>query len=389
MAVGEILTGAERSEEAHDELAALDASRCPRCGSDWQGQSSVRSLLLRGMELRRCPSCGVRFAIDAIPPREIATCDVSGLPFFVDELLPDQPPISPGIRSGRLPEAFTDPDVIAATELEVRRALNLRWNFVTENKLASYLDRILHAVALRIPGAPDDGNVIIVDDQNMRTLALPSGTVLISLGTLAALEDEAELAFVLAHEMAHVADGDAGSRLVWLSMEGLSKENDVDGVGPWAAAAHELIRLGHGSVRELEADRRALEAILELDYDPDSALNVLTRLESRIRRGSERCAEIAAAHPPPTRRIQALRRQLTEWSRNDSAPKVNRAVYRQAAGHTVLRERMEAAPGLSFEEPAERPVEPVPNPGGNRWRTAIAIGLLATLFLILGLLLGR
>ncbi len=373
------------SPESVPPPVATEPVACPQCGDDWGALPPVSSSLLGREPLRRCERCGSRFAVGGAPPREIVTCETCGLPFHADELLPDQPPHCPNCRTGRFPAEFTDPDVVRATEVEVRAALEGAWTFVGAPDLGVYLDRIAREVARRVPGAPRGARVVVFEDRHVRSLALPSGTILVSLGLLAALEDEAELAFVLAHELAHVAAGDAGARLVWLGVDGVSRDtDDPEDPGPWVRAAHDVIRLGHGRRRERDADRVALEALLELDYDPQSVLGLLDRLEARIARGSERVRELAASHPTPAERRRRIERQLLDWVYTDAAPKVNRAAFRQAAGHSAL------SAGLSRRDGIEDPRAARRLAGRRRLRrrrvllAAGAIAILAALFLAVG-----
>ena len=56
----------------------------------------------------------------------------------------------------------------------------------------------------RLRPAPVPWRVIVLDDPNPNAFALPDRRVLVTRGMLALAEDEAEVAAVLAHEIAHV-----------------------------------------------------------------------------------------------------------------------------------------------------------------------------------------
>jgi predicted Zn-dependent protease len=168
-------------------------------------------------------------------------------------------------------------------------------------------------------------------------LALPSGTLLVSTGLLTFLEDEAELAFVLGHEIAHAASGEAAVRLVRLGFRATTRERGASDGLCWSDAAVDLARLGYGRARERDADACALGALLDLEYDAQSACRYLRRLHAAIGRGDEAVAETEVSHPTPLDRIRRIERIVS--SRVGVAtdvPRVNREVFRRALAPAAL-----------------------------------------------------
>jgi len=322
------------------------ASDCPDCGAATAGLPPVRTFSLGPVPLRRCHRCGCRRTCESTP-RQVRICAGCRLP-HLDETDHDSVPCS-DCRSGEA--ALESPDALlaAATEGEVRRALAVSWELLGSAHVSSYLNRLLREVAGRIDGAPTDGQVVLVGQTAVRSLALPSGTVILSVGAMGALEDEAELAFVLGHELAHVGSGDASTALVRLSLRGLAERHDTTSDMAWTEAAQDLIRLGYGDPREHAADRAALHAVVELGYDPEAALRYLGRLRERTDRGDPDVAELALAHPPP-----ALREQRVDTLRSlqfcgPAELRVDREVFRRAAGHSIMAG--ELVPVHPFDDP--------------------------------------
>jgi predicted Zn-dependent protease len=227
--------------------------------------------------------------------------------------------------------------VADAAENEVRAALATRWRFVTSSDAQPYLDRIARQVAGRIAGAPKSPRVVLVDTPEHRTLALPSGTLLLSTGLLAALEDEAELAFVLGHEIAHAASGEAAVRLVRLGFQATARERSASDGLCWSDAAVDLARLGYGEKREHDADATALSAMLALEYEPLSASRYLQRVHAAIARGDDALAETEVAHPTPFDRMRRIERTLGgRVAATSDVPRVNREVFRRALAPATL-----------------------------------------------------
>jgi predicted Zn-dependent protease len=281
----------------------------------------------------------------------VFTCESCGLPFVAHEILPHAGQRCPDCRAGSIPVELPDAAIAAAAESEIRSALSGRWRLVTSPPLVSYLDRIARQVAQKIERAPQGARVVLVDEPGLKTLALPSGTLLLSLDTIAFLEDEAELAFVIGHELAHAASEDAAVQLVRMGFRAVSRGGAAPDPEAWAGAALDLVRLGYGRRRERDADLRALEAVLSIGYDPRSVVRYLGRLRSQVERGHPSVAELASAHPPPEDRSRRIEKALFGRVRDEGVLRVNREVFRRAAGHEVLAGSMLQA---SFGEAGPR-----------------------------------
>jgi len=316
---------------------------CPRCGEPASTVPAVPAASLGGLLVRRCLRCGTRSA----QGHAVFSCETCGLPFAADPLLPQSDQRCDDCRDGHVPADLPDPALTSATEAEVLAALGDLWRFVASERTSAYLDRIARHVATRVEGAPRV-HVRITDDSRLRTLALPSGTLLVSRATVAGLEDEAELAFLLGHEVAHAASGDAAVRLVRLGFHAVAHGRERASRASWGEAVLDLLRLGYGNRRERDADARAFEALLALGYDPASVFRYLGRLHERIAAGEADVADLAASHPPPRSRAQHLERAYYGRVQQVGVLQVNREVFRRAAGPEALRGLMaERSPALS------------------------------------------
>ena len=128
---------------------------------------------------------------------------------------------------------------------------------------------------------PIEFRFFVVEDPEINAASLPDGTLLINTGLLGALENEAQLAFVLSHEMAHVLqvhyrreiEETRGSR-VGLTIAGLAASAFIGNAGMFMAEIG-IASAVNGHQRELEnqADRLALQNVIEQGYDPREAPN--------------------------------------------------------------------------------------------------------------------
>jgi len=311
---------------------------CPRCDDPWDDASTVATSLFDERPLRRCRRCGVRFTAGPVPHQRIRTCERCSLPFLDHDISPDDGPRCSDCRSGRTPSDLVDASVVSAIEAEIRLGLDEQWRFVTSSPLASYLGGMMRRVAAQVEGAAPASRIVLIDDPVLKSLALPSGVVLISVGLLSSLEDEAELAFVVGHELAHATLGDASARLVRLGLHTVSREqaSGAPAGEVWVRAASDLIRLGYGRRRERNADRVSIAAMVNLGYDPQSVLRRLDRIEARVEEGDSRYIEHAFAHPAPAERRGWIRSDMTASSAAACGFRVNRELFRRIAGHSTL-----------------------------------------------------
>jgi predicted Zn-dependent protease len=167
---------------------------------------------------------------------------------------------------------------------------------------------------LRRPGIRYSFHVLESPEEN--AFALPGGQVFIFTGMLADIHSEAELAYILGHEMSHVDLRHA--------VELYQNEAALDKAGAPAIAripehVRRFVARGYSKYQETEADAQSLRLCSQAGYDPEAA----PRLYRRFRPGSPRTAaanpldEIAGAtheqltsyfdtHPPDAERIRIL-----------------------------------------------------------------------------------
>jgi predicted Zn-dependent protease len=363
--------------EEPPDVSATGSRPCPACGHHDDGPAGLVTSLFPQQRLRRCSRCGVRHAESGSSDRWVFTCQDCGLPFLAEEHTSSEDRKCSDCCSGRIPADLPDREVAEAIESEVRAALGVEWKFVNSPSLSVYLERMAGQLCRQMDPRPARSQVVLLEAPEWWTLALPSGTILLSLGTLVGLEDEAELAFVLAHELAHAASAEAAVRLVRTGLQVVALEDNGGHEPPWSHAAQDLIRLGYGRVRETDADRRAIEVVTALGYDPNSVSNYLRRVERLVADGDSRVAEIALAHPTPARRLRTVEECVAASPQPRVATRVNREVFRRVAGHDVLATRLERVEGFAEQSNAEPTGRAAAQRGKRRFWLAVALATLA------------
>ena len=159
-----------------------------------------------------------------------------------------------------------------------------RMKLLAERNVQEYVsglgDSLIPAGA-RGTSRPIEFRFFVVEDPEINAASLPDGTLLINTGLLGALENEAQLAFVLSHEMAHVLqvhyhrelEETRGSR-IGLTIAGVAAGAFIGNAGVFMAQIG-IASVVNGHQRDLEnqADRLGLQNVIEHGYDPREAPN--------------------------------------------------------------------------------------------------------------------
>lgn len=166
----------------------------------------------------------------------------------------------------------------------------------------------------------------VLDNENVNAFAAPGGQILMTSGLLQRLNSEAELAGVLAHEIAHVVQKHqldairASGRSDFAKVVGTAAlENKLarSGAGGQAANALGLAEAGANIVvdglyarpldrgLEYEADRMGVIIAVRAGYDPYGFISVLQMMES-LAKDSPFFALLSKTHPSASDRIAEL-----------------------------------------------------------------------------------
>jgi predicted Zn-dependent protease len=165
---------------------------------------------------------------------------------------------------------------------------------------------------------------LLKDPQTINAFALPGGQIFITRALYDKLENEAQLAGVLAHEIGHVihrhaaehmAKGELGGMLATAVGVGASDDGQGGrgrGMGAAVAAqmANQIIQLRFGRKDETESDTYGLRYMVQSGYDPRAMLDVMEVLKNASKSG--RTPEILATHPAPQDRLDDIARRIKE-----------------------------------------------------------------------------
>ncbi len=162
---------------------------------------------------------------------------------------------------------------------------------------------------------------VLQDDETVNAWAMPGGKVAVYTGLLPLTRDDAGLATVLGHEVAHVLAGHGNERMsqsMVVSLGGAALSvivGEASGMGSkallssYGAVTQVGVLLPFSRKHESEADRIGLTLMAIAGYDPRAAIPFWERMNEE---GGDRPPTFLATHPAPANRIEAIRTYLPE-----------------------------------------------------------------------------
>lgn len=163
----------------------------------------------------------------------------------------------------------------------------------------------------------------LVQDQNVNAFCMPGGKIVVYEGLLPVTQDEASLAIVLGHEIAHaVAKHSAeqmskqikqqyGTQLLGGVMQAAGVGDGVTGLAQSVIQSGFKFRnLKYSRDHETEADHMGLIFAAMAGYDPHVAVTFWQRMAAASGGGNQ--SDIFSDHPSDAKRIAAIQNDLPE-----------------------------------------------------------------------------
>ncbi|WP_164156476.1 M48 family metalloprotease [Sandarakinorhabdus rubra] len=210
--------------------------------------------------------------------------------------------------------------------------------------VADYVRGVGQKIAVQSGGGakPSDYNVTLLNSDVNNAFAIPGGYVYITRQLLALMNDEAELAFVMGHEVAHVAARHGQKRQnraalsnVLAGLAGVLTGSNIVGQGAGMVAG--LTTLGFSREQERQADSLGVRYLSTAGYDPMAAVDSLaalgaqTALEARLQgQGGAEPSKWLSTHPPSTERVARMKSEAQPLAARGGARALNRDAFLNA-----------------------------------------------------------
>ena len=210
--------------------------------------------------------------------------------------------------------------ISGGTEKEVRMGreaaaeVDRQAKFIEDPIITEYVNRVGQNIVLH-SDAKVPFTIKVIDSDEVNAFALPGGFFYVNKGLLLAADNEAELAGVMAHEIAHVAARHAvenqakmnlleyaalGASIFLGGIPGLIYQNTA-GIGLLGV----FMKFSRGA--EEEADKLGVQYMYAAGYDPGAMATMFEKLEAKNKKKPGFISRAFATHPaPPDRRASAL-----------------------------------------------------------------------------------
>ena len=183
-----------------------------------------------------------------------------------------------------------------------------------------YLSRIVQELARGAPGARYPYEIKAVDASEINAFSLPGGFMYVNRGLFEAARSEAELAGVLAHEMAHVSlrHGTQQASKAYLGQAGIgllggllgeNGANTAQIVNATGGVGLNAAFLKFSRDDEYQADEVGAEIMARAGYDPLAMANFFELLRSQRGRNPGALERFFSDHPPSAGREARIRQQ--------------------------------------------------------------------------------
>lgn len=199
---------------------------------------------------------------------------------------------------------------------EAQQQISREMPQVADGTVTAYVERIGRQLAVRANGPKYPYTFDVANYREVNAFALPGGPVWIHRGAIDVSENEAQLAGVLAHEVAHIAQRHAADQLTKsvVANFGLGLLGALLGNSGGAGAAQIAAQFAAGSAflkfsrdDEREADRVGAEIMHRAGWDARGMLEFMQVLNTQARRNPNSVEQFFSTHPSAENRVGLLR----------------------------------------------------------------------------------
>lgn len=190
-------------------------------------------------------------------------------------------------------------------------------------RLATAVEKYLNEHGLQAETKEFSWEFNLVQDQSVNAFCMPGGKIVVYEGLLPVTKDEASLAIVLGHEIAHAVAKHSAEQMSkqiknQYGTEILGQVLNAAGVSSSTTQLAQIIAqkglqfrsLKYSRDNESEADRMGLIFAAMAGYDPNVAVSFWQRMAQMT--GNSNQSDVFSDHPSDAKRIAAIKQELPE-----------------------------------------------------------------------------
>ena len=255
---------------------------------------------------------------------------------------------------------------------KVSEVIRERYGVVQDANVTRYVSLVGLALAQSSSRPALPWTFIVLDTDGVNAFAAPGGYVHITRGALGLIQDEAQLAGVLAHEIIHVTEKHTvraiqKSQAVTMGAETFASDSGL--MQRAVNATYEnIVDKGFGRADENESDEKGAAIANKTGYAPAGLIGFLTTLKERNKNSTEKNG-LFASHPDLDDRLNRIKKQIASQKLMASATVKDRYAknisYKPPVAPDSLPTVPEGAAGLvggdgktAANKPEEKKAEP-------------------------------
>ncbi|MGH9582257.1 MAG: M48 family metallopeptidase [Bryobacteraceae bacterium] len=189
---------------------------------------------------------------------------------------------------------------------------------VTDPVVSEYINRIGQNL-VRNSDAKVPFTIKVIEDPTINAFALPGGFFFVQTGLILHADNEAELAGVMAHEIAHVAarHGTCNATRADIMQMATIPLIFMGGIAPYliyeaSGIAIPMAFLKFTRSEEAQADFLGTQYMYKAGYDPTAFVDFFEKVETLEKRRPGAVSKLFATHPPTEDRIVKLQKEIAQ-----------------------------------------------------------------------------
>ena len=210
----------------------------------------------------------------------------------------------------------------------------------------AYVQKVGKRLAKAAPGPEFPYQFKVINTAEVNAFALPGGFMFLNRGLIEAADDEAQLAGVMSHEMAHVAlrHGTNQASKAYLAQAGFNLLGGLFGKSGTSQMIEAIGGFGLNAVflkfsrkAEEQADIVGAQIMARAGYDPMAMAEFFEKLRDEAGRDPNRLERWFSDHPAPVERVSRVEQEV-RLMQGDFSRK------RPVGGFSAVQKRLKALP---------------------------------------------